>query len=353
MSIAPLVTIAIPAYNAQRFLPKGLDSVRNQTYQNIEILIADDGSSDSTASICEDLAKIDSRIRVLHLSHQGVGPTRNSLIENAHGDFFYFCDIDDHIDPHLVEENVNSLEKNNLDVPFFELTVENPTIGLSDSVLLKSHIMISNDQFKEFYCNELSVSPYGCGHMPTKFFRMSFLRPLYINGIKFEHIPMHEDKLFNLAIFKHITHTCSLPLTLYHYVIYPKGNTTTSYRPNDINYSVKLYQQRIKLYSEWIMDNNKVLNAYREQLLIDISYSIMKYEFYSQSNMTFSQNLKTISHTLNLPEVRDCVSHCRIQLCDYPNSIFSKLTDHSFYRNRPLLFLLSRNARDIYRKLKK
>ena len=107
MSNAPLVTIAIPAYNAQRFLPKGLDSVRNQTYQHIEILIADDGSSDSTASICEDLAKKDSRIRVLHLPHQGVGPTRNSLIENAHGDFFYFCDIDEHIDPHLVEEIVN------------------------------------------------------------------------------------------------------------------------------------------------------------------------------------------------------------------------------------------------------
>ena len=339
MSNAPLVTIAIPAYNAQRFLPKGLDSVRNQTYQHIEILIADDGSSDSTASICEDLAKIDSRIRVLHLPHQGVGPTRNSLIENAHGDFFYFCDIDDHIDPHLVEENVNSLEKNNLDVSFFGLTVENHTIGLSDSVSLKSHIMISNDQFKEFYCTELSVSPYGCGHMPTKFFRMSFLRPLYINGIKFEHIPMHEDELFNLAIFKHITHACSLPLTLY--------------RPDDTINSVKLYQQRIKLYSEWIIDNNKVLNAYREQLLIAISYSIMKYEYYSQSDMTFSQNLKTISHALNLPEVRDCVSHCHIQLCDYPNSIFSKLIDHFFYRNRPLLFLLSRNARDIYRKLKK
>ena len=90
---------------------------------------------------------------------------------------------------------------------------------------------------------------------------------------------MHEDELFNLAIFKHITHACSLPLTLYHYVIYPKGNTTTSYRPDYTINSVKLYQQRIKLYSEWIIDNNKVLNAYREQLLIAISYSIMKYEY--------------------------------------------------------------------------
>lgn len=353
MNNTPLVTIAIPAYNAQRFLPQGLDSVRNQTYKNIEILIADDGSSDSTAALCDQLATQDTRIRVLHLPHQGVGATRNALLENAKGDFLYFCDIDDYMELNSVEVNLNALVKNNLDVSFFGFIVEYKATGLSDSDVLEEHIMYSNEEFKQFYCNQLMNLSYGCGYLHTKFFRMSFLRPLFENGIRFEPIPMHEDEIFNLNIFKHITRACSLPQTLYHYVIYPKGNTTTTFRSSNTDSSVLLYQHRIKLYNEWIKDNSRILDAYRQQLLVAISYSIIKYEYYSQADMSFAQHYRYISQALNLPEVRECATHCHIPLCDHPNSIFSKLIDRNFYRNRPFLFLLSRNARDLYRKLLK
>ena len=353
MSQLPLVTIAIPVYNAQRFLPQGLDTVRNQTYQNLEILIADDGSSDSTATLLDHLAEQDNRIRVIHLPHQGVGATRNVLLEEANGAYLYFCDIDDYIESNLVEVNLAALEEKELDVSFFGLTFEFKATGLIDSDAPSEQIIYSNEEFKQFYCNVLMNSPYGYGYLPTKFFRMSFLRSLLEQGVKFEKIPMHEDEIFNLALFRHITRACSLSQTLYHYIIYSKGNSSTTFRPNAFESSISLFQHRIKLYNEWIKDNKKVLESYRKQLLIAVSYPIIKYEYYSQSAESFAQHLKTISHILNHPIVRECAGQCYIPLCDHPNSFFSKLIDRNFYRNRPLMFLLSRNVRDLYRKLLK
>ena len=91
----PLVTVAIAAYNVERFLQDGIRSVLSQTYKNLEILLVDDGSTDSTPFLCDEIAKQDSRIKVIHKENGGLGSARNVGIDKAKGKYLYFFDVDD------------------------------------------------------------------------------------------------------------------------------------------------------------------------------------------------------------------------------------------------------------------
>jgi len=99
----PLVTVAMFAYNEERSISAAIDSVRNQTYQNLEILVIDDGSTDSTAQIIQKHAEQDPRVRLVRQENAGIPRTRNRLIELAHGDYIAWLGADDRSMPRRVE----------------------------------------------------------------------------------------------------------------------------------------------------------------------------------------------------------------------------------------------------------
>ena len=92
-----LVSIIIPVYNVERYLKKCIDSVINQTYANLEIILVDDGSPDGCGDICDDYAKKDKRIRVIHKVNGGLSDARNAGIDAATGDYIAFVDSDDYV----------------------------------------------------------------------------------------------------------------------------------------------------------------------------------------------------------------------------------------------------------------
>lgn len=102
----PLVTIAIAAYNVEKYLRTGIKDIQDQTYSNLEIILVDDGSTDGTSEICDELAKEDSRIRVFHKENGGLGSARNVGIDNAQGEFIYFFDVDDSLEKSFISDSV-------------------------------------------------------------------------------------------------------------------------------------------------------------------------------------------------------------------------------------------------------
>lgn len=98
----PLVTILIPVYNASNFLPQCLNSVLSQTYDNLQVVLIDDGSTDNSWSICQDFASKDNRVEVYNQENQGVAATRNHLLDKVKGDYVLFVDADDWIEPDMV-----------------------------------------------------------------------------------------------------------------------------------------------------------------------------------------------------------------------------------------------------------
>ena len=98
MPTQPLLSVIVPVYNAAPYLRRCLDSICGQTYPNLEIILIDDGSTDSSLEICKQYAAKDPRVRVLHQANKGLPATRNVGIEQSKGEFFTFVDSDDWVD---------------------------------------------------------------------------------------------------------------------------------------------------------------------------------------------------------------------------------------------------------------
>lgn len=94
-----MVSIIVPVYNVEEYLRECVDSVLNQTYSDVEVILVDDGSTDQSGNICDEYAKMDSRIKVIHKKNRGVSSARNTGIETASGERIIFVDSDDCIHP--------------------------------------------------------------------------------------------------------------------------------------------------------------------------------------------------------------------------------------------------------------
>ena len=115
-----MVSVIIPAYNIAPFLERCVNSILNQTYRNLEVLLVDDGSTDDTPAICDRLAQQDARVRVFHKENGGVSSARNLALDNCRGDYISFIDGDDWVEPTLYEDAVNAMQENGVDVFMFE-----------------------------------------------------------------------------------------------------------------------------------------------------------------------------------------------------------------------------------------
>lgn len=114
------LSVIVPCYNAEKWIGETLESLRGQTYQNIEILVVDDGSSDSSLAIVQNFSERDARIRLIRQENAGVSAARNNGIENASGDYIAFCDADDWMESVAYEEMITLLEEENSDIVFCE-----------------------------------------------------------------------------------------------------------------------------------------------------------------------------------------------------------------------------------------
>lgn len=112
----PTVSVLIPAYNVERYLPDCLDSVLTQTYRNLEIIIVNDGSTDGTLAICRQYEKRDSRILIVDQNNRGLAETRNVLVNHATGMYVTFVDSDDRVSPEYVEELIKLVETYDVDI---------------------------------------------------------------------------------------------------------------------------------------------------------------------------------------------------------------------------------------------
>ncbi len=91
-----LISVIVPVYNVEAYLPRCLDSIANQTYRNLDIILVDDGSTGGSGMLCDEYAARDSRVRVIHQSNKGLWAARNAGQDAANGDFLFFPDADDY-----------------------------------------------------------------------------------------------------------------------------------------------------------------------------------------------------------------------------------------------------------------
>lgn len=232
-----LVSIIVPVYNVAEYLDKCLKSILNQTYENLEIILIDDGSTDHSGEICDKYQAIDSRVCVFHRQNFGVSVTRNFGIEQAKGKWILFVDSDDWIDLKTVEIAMNTLQENH-DICFIGFLetmddmIQNRSIHLDEIEPLE--IMEKDFQGLQFrilnrdreaICDKNVIKLSS----PCKFYKKELLDK---HNIRFpENLPNGEDGVFNLYAYRYANKGVAIEKPLYYYR--QRSNSVTKrYTPN-------------------------------------------------------------------------------------------------------------------------
>ena len=111
-----LISVIVPVYNVAQYLEKSIASIQQQTYENLEIILVDDGSTDESGRLCEQIAEQDERVLVYHKENEGLSQARNDGLKQAHGDYVIFIDSDDYIHPEMIASLYQQLVKEDADV---------------------------------------------------------------------------------------------------------------------------------------------------------------------------------------------------------------------------------------------
>lgn len=258
-----LITIIVPVYNVEKYINECVDSLINQTYKNLEIILVDDGSNDKSGAVCDDYALLDTRVKVIHKQNEGLGFARNTGLKVAQGKFVTFIDSDDTADADLVEKLVNGIYETNSDtcIGGFKRISENGLVNYEEKY--DNAIYEGEDVYDKLFARML-------GSAPDKHdaIRMSVWNVLYSmdivrrHNIEFpsERVFISEDIIWDSEYYKYAKKAIVSDSTAYNYRITP-GSLTQKYKPDMLEKICVLYNE---LCNRLLGDKTKITRLQRQ-----------------------------------------------------------------------------------------
>jgi glycosyltransferase involved in cell wall biosynthesis len=212
MKCEELVSVIIPVYNIEGYLPKCLETIAAQTYKNLEIILVDDGSSDSSGQICEEFAKVDSRAIVIHQQNMGLWAARNTGKKAAKGDYLMFIDGDDYMNLDTIRIAHNAINSNGgYDLAIYRYK---KTDNLNEIIEEEGHNelreLTSNDLFEEL-CFRRNWIIFECQW--NKLYRRNV-----VEGIWHKQYERSQDVDFNIQVYLKVERAVWILRELYYYV---------------------------------------------------------------------------------------------------------------------------------------
>lgn len=262
----PNVSIIVPVYNVEPFLARCVDSILAQTYHNFELILIDDGSQDRSGQICEEYAEHDKRVRVLHQKNSGQSVARNRGLDICKGDYIYFCDSDDWIEPELLETAVKKIVEFNSDLVQFQYFIHEENKRTRTWINSDREIIIKKERDKiHFLTDELLEYKFGW-ELWRGLFRTQLIRE---NDICFPNgINISEDLYFYIQYCLYSKKISVISLPLYHYYV---RNGSTMQKSKGKTY----VNQRNELFSKLVPGCNGIVN----KLFFIIHYKLISAEF--------------------------------------------------------------------------
>lgn len=276
----PLVSVVLPIYNVEKYLDRCIRSVVEQTYDNLEIILVDDGSPDGCPGMCDDWAARDSRIRVVHKKNAGLGFARNTGIEHATGEYICFFDSDDYIEPNTIELCVTNAVKESADIVCFgnDILAQDGTV-LNRRIPTPPKYIYSGDEIRNVMMpNALS---YHSGTGEDWHLLMSAWSSLYSmdlirkSGWKFvsEREIISEDFYSILELYQYIRKAVILPEVLYHYIANPVS-LSRSYRADRYDKLVYFVEKLTELSAK--MNSQDILQERIDRVFLGLCIGVMK-----------------------------------------------------------------------------
>lgn len=333
-----LISVIVPVYNVANYINECLDSLINQTYQNIEILVVDDGSTDESGKICDEYEKKYKKVKVIHKKNEGLGFARNTGLENVHGKYVTFVDSDDYVDKGFIEKLYINMNNEELDM------CKSGFRRVDDS-----YNTLYERKFNTYIYNEEETKklflPRMIGALPDKrdSIEMSVCGTLYKtsyiieNNISFpsERKIISEDLFFNIEYMQHINKSATINYIGYNYRC-NLSSLTKKYRKDRFK-AVKYFYKELK---------NKLLSlGYNDITMLRLSRIFFTYikvclsqEKLKTSNKKYKDSIKTIYEICNDNLVQEIINGYPIGKLGIRQKVFIYLIKYKCIRT---IYILS------------
>lgn len=281
----PLVSIIVPIYNADDFLIRCLDSVENQTYSNLEIILINDGSTDNSLKICNRYALKDNRIVLIDKENEGVSIARNIGIQNARGDYLAFLDADDWIAPNYIEQLMSPFENENVDISICgyricqEYIPPSPELSVAYERKDAREYLFESQKFGNF----ATIVPWG-----------KIIKKKVTKGVLFPPKIHFEDEATVYKFFYASNQIAESSNKSYYYLQSPNGLTKTVY-PKHPEDAVVVFEEKYRFFKER-SDNRFLQYALATLLWKCLTLYVVKEDQRLYAKNKITQYLKDFNH---------------------------------------------------------
>ncbi|WP_294368366.1 glycosyltransferase family 2 protein [uncultured Clostridium sp.] len=317
-----LISIIVPVYNVEKYLNQCVNTLINQTYFNIEIILVNDGSTDKSGSLCDELSKRDNRIKVIHKKNEGLGLARNTGLEYINGKFVTFIDSDDYVDTNLIEELYYNLKNNNADTCIGGFKRVN---DLGKIIFKESY---EKNTYEDNYIkNNLLMKMLGSSPEKSDAIRMSVWNVLFSveiiknNKLKFvsERKFISEDIIFDIDYYQFAKKVVIIDTVAYNYRV-NNESLTRKYKEDRFEKCKILYNE---IYSKINFYNNNNLAIYRlqRQYFVNIRVCI-KQENIKISKLSYNNAIKNIKKICNDEQLQNIIKNYPINKLGIKQKLF-------------------------------
>ena len=340
---SPQLTLLMPVYNAEEFLEQALQSLQNHNFQNWKLIIINDGSTDSSAQVCDSYAKIDPRIQVIHQENNGVAETRNRLLNQIDTPYFSFVDADDELDSTLYEVLMSHMLTMDVDLVMcgYKEQKRSHEVVIQEIERTYQSGIFELDQMQETFMtfsNTLTLNP-----LWNKVYKTSIFKEL---GIVFPKLETGEDIVFNLNYLKGCQKIYMEEKTLYSYIRRQKESITTSYVENLYEKGLEIHEQLEQFLKQMNYDT-----AQNELILMENHlggvFSAWLNLYHEDCTLKYKDKRKEIKAILNREYVQSCAKEVKTS-----NKVL-KLTQILIKVKSIILIMLCFNLITLLRKGKK
>lgn len=339
-----LISIVVPIYNVDKYLNQCIDSLINQTYKNLEIILVNDGSVDNCPKICDEYAAKDNRVKVIHKVNGGISDARNKGIIASTGEYMMFVDSDDWIELDTCELLLENIKSNKSDISMCSYVREFNKKSLP-KIIFNRDMVFDESECKNIYRRlfgltgeQLSNPENADSICPVwmKLYKSSLIKGNNILFKDIKNIGTYEDGIFNIYVFKYVKKASFINKYLYHYRKTNEESITSKYKENLLIQWVNLFQ----IMSNYI-DENKLDDSFREALNNRIALSILGLGInicLSDKNMLYK--IKEIKKIINIPMFKKSYKHLILKNFPIHWKVFYGFAKYNFATGVYILLLI-------------
>lgn len=239
-----MISIIIPVYNSEHILETCVKSILQQEYRNIEVILVDDGSKDRSPGICEELAKQDHRIKVIHKDNGGISSARNQGLDIATGEWITFCDNDDLVSPNWLKHLINLVERSESILPICAFIRDKSEVGKEKPIeRLEAKKTYPISEYLSFYEKQLA------GFVWNSLYRKDIIEKYHIRFPERREIgDVNEDLIFQIQYLPHVQ---GIAYTGYNDYLWAQNETNHSNETTEKWYFEK-YEEKYRLLRSWV-----------------------------------------------------------------------------------------------------